>query len=567
MAHGLPATGALLAQTGANKTQRPTTAEAAGYLPAAEETATGKKRETRLLVSFDFEAEGDLFIPNERARFDLYYNSARECFEYRRARGRSLTPLSLIRTAALYKTWGRCLSLDWEDAPFTGDGRMDRRIKARKRRKNRDKPVQIAARMLRGEVKRVHAHADPEALRVQKKAFSTLGRVPTWALTPESIRKRAKDIGWPDPEYAAKDFRRYRWFRFVLASVKNAERERCRNLVEKSGRVRKALARTPGGISGGTFQDAISDLDVTSEPPERRLTWIALAMCQEGARGRYGQLAEAIQRASDYEIRKGLKRAREIRAAQSETMSEEDFYIHSEEKAIGMLRWIADVQRSPDEDLHCSGRTALSNWAERSGRYHRDMEQDRRQQRSKQILQQNPYKTGLRPLDVPEGATALTTQDEIWEEGKAMSHCVGSYAESVISGRTLLFHYETTEGEGPGATIQMTKRRSGDWKVQQARGPNNRKNGATRKGTKVLNRWGAGEPTILPPRMQIGSAKVPEDRTSPREALVEEIDPPLGASGLTGSRKDEEDGEENPDNDDQQFPWEPQEEAGPDLPF
>lgn len=449
--------------------------------------------------------------------FEVYYVPEHECFEYGRASASHRPPLGLIATRRLYLEWARCLSMSWDNEALTGHEALDGAARTALRSDGRDLSMHIAAHMLAPKVRKVHAVAEAKALDLQRKAFATLGKVPRWAFTPERVADRARRFGWPDPKYAAKDFRRLRWFRLALSSHKRAEQDMYQRLRETSGRVRKALAQMPRGISGSVMQGALRHLNQTSKPPSRRLTWIALSM-SAGPDDAYGMLAEAIQRASDYEIRKSLKRARALRAAQRPDRSEESFYIHSEAKAQGMLHWIGDVNEAEDPSLHCTERTTLPNWVERSGRFHREAAQRRREARSREVLRKSPFRTGYRPQDLPERTEALVTPAAVRGEGVEMDHCVNSSASAVVEGRKIILHYAAEQSD---ATIEL-RRTDGQWGIGQVQGPDNQKTPACAKGRAAIESWLHDDPTIKPPAMDIGMAPVPKDDRHLRRMLARE---------------------------------------------
>lgn len=449
--------------------------------------------------------------------FEVYYVPEHECFQYGRASASHLPPLGLIATRRLYLEWARCLSMTWDKDALTGHEGLDVAARTALRREGRDLSMKIAAHMLAPKIRKVHAVADAEALVLQRKAFATLGKVPKWAFTPERVADRARRYGWPEPTYAAKDFRRLRWFRLALSSHKQAEHSMYQRLREASGRVRKALAHMPRGISGSVLEGALRQLDQTSKPPSRRLTWIALSM-SAGSGDVYGMLAEAVQRASNYEVRKSLKRARALRAAQSPDRSEASFYIHSEAKARDMIHWIGDVNGAEDPSLHCTERTSLSNWVERSGRFHREAAQRRREAQSREVLRKSPFQTGYRPQELPANTDALVTPTAVRREGIEMDHCVHSFAGDVVKGRTIILHYE---GDQSDATIEL-RRRNGHWTIGQVQGPDNRKTPACAKGRAAVESWLEDNPTIEPPVMDIGNASVPRDDRPLRKTLARE---------------------------------------------
>jgi hypothetical protein len=451
------------------------------------------------------------------AEYLLKYVPEKECFKAGRAGGVSLDRYGLYEVATLYRRAGDEIRSSWNNAYHESD-LVERDINRQIQRRGDDYATSIAASELEDGVKKALALADPQALRAQRKAFSSYGRVPSFAYTPERIRQEAKGKGWDQWEYAHEDFLKYHWFRMAMFSTRSSEQERYQELHEQSGRARKAFARMPHGISGRTMASAVDHLGETPEPPERRLTWIALSCGRE-------DLAVAIQRATDYELRKAKRRYREVQSGVT-GLPESDFYTHSEDAAVSMVRWISDAQGA-GEDLAPTRQTSIVNWVERSARYHRDLRQEERQQRSKEVLQEAPYQTGLRPQDVPEGAEALTRPVDVVQEGEDMQHCVSGYASRVTEGTSMFFHYEH---QGQEATVQVSKMgdpfSSGDdeqWTVRQTRGPSNRRNAASRKAEQVFGRWLAQGPTILPPKIEIAPAKAPENNLPERRRLATEL--------------------------------------------
>lgn len=448
-------------------------------------------------------------------QFEVYYAPREEALVYGPATKKRKACIGVLRTRCVCQAWGRCLSMSWDRPEITGDPSADRAIVRKWRQKGDCRSMRIAAHMLMPKLRKVLALAGRTALRIQRKAFSTLGSVPSWAFTPERLRERAEEYGWDNPEYAVEDFLRMRWFRLALNSKRGGEHKRLRTERADSGRARKALAQVPRGISGLTMQQAIGLLDVTPEPPSRRLTWIALSFATEKTSAA-AELATAIQRASTYKLRKAFRRGREIRAEQNEELSEEDFYVHSETGALRMISWLADVNMAENEALHCTGRTDLVNWAERSGRYHRNLARRRRERESKEVLKTNPFQTGVRPVSLPDGMEALTRPHEVLEEGKRMNHCVDSFASEVAKGSSMIFHYETG---GHHATIQLKKTKEDAWFVRQARGPDNAYNRATSEGKQKVQEWLEQDPEVKAPRFELGEASCPADTTRKRRKL------------------------------------------------
>lgn len=78
-----------------------------------------------------------------------------------------------------------------------------------------------------------------------------------------------------------------------------------------------------------------------------------------------------------------------------------------------------------------------------------------------------------------QGITLLATAGDVYEEGKRMHHCVGSYASKAAEGHCYLFHVEYN---GERATIEISPRGY----ALQGYGPTNAKNAACEYGAKQL---------------------------------------------------------------------------------
>lgn len=98
-------------------------------------------------------------------------------------------------------------------------------------------------------------------------------------------------------------------------------------------------------------------------------------------------------------------------------------------------------------------------------------------------------KTALPPIDLPDNKHIkfLSTADAVLEEGKQMGHCISSYLQNAIEGRSYLFHvdYKNTT-----ASVEVTPYGY----VNQSYGPKNTKNDASEYGRRVLNSWAAKFP-------------------------------------------------------------------------
>jgi hypothetical protein len=69
-----------------------------------------------------------------------------------------------------------------------------------------------------------------------------------------------------------------------------------------------------------------------------------------------------------------------------------------------------------------------------------------------------------------------------------MKHCIASYAERAVNGNCYLFHIEHGD-ETASIEVDYLGR------VLQAQGPRNKRNAATRWGTRALRKWGGGFPS------------------------------------------------------------------------
>lgn len=84
-----------------------------------------------------------------------------------------------------------------------------------------------------------------------------------------------------------------------------------------------------------------------------------------------------------------------------------------------------------------------------------------------------------------EGIKFLGTVGEIIEEGQKMSHCVASYADAAVKGRSYIFHIEY---KNQMATCEITSF-GDDYRINQIHGPNNQDNKASEWGKKTINGW------------------------------------------------------------------------------
>jgi PcfJ-like protein len=90
---------------------------------------------------------------------------------------------------------------------------------------------------------------------------------------------------------------------------------------------------------------------------------------------------------------------------------------------------------------------------------------------------------GLRVYEV----TELLTSQELFEEGKAMSHCVASYARSCASGRSSIWSLRVQIESGRVVRLATIEVRLSDRKIIQIRRRSNKP--STSRELSLLNRW------------------------------------------------------------------------------
>lgn len=396
-----------------------------------------------------------------------------------------------IESASLYRDAGAVMvEANWT-TPLADNSHVNFQLKRDRRESGEAMSADIACGLLREGVEEIQSRLPEETLKLQRAAFSAYGEVPGWALTPERLRERLREVDMGHrAKYAISDFLSMRWFRLALGAETSWKVQEIFERHERSGRARKSYARVPGGLSSHRFHWATENLSVVDEAPERRLTWLALS-------AEMGELAEAIRRASTYEIRKVTRLWREDTIERTNE-DKQELYLHSEETAIRFLRWLADATRWEEENV--SRRSSLQTWYRVSDRLHRERRQDRRQRRSKKVLRKNGFRLGPKAVSPPEGAEQLRQAIDVVEEGREMGHCVSSYADDVVQGRSLIFHYEA---EGSEATVEI---RPGNERHVQAFGPKNQPNAASRKAKEVFGEWIKGGIEMQGGRMDLGQA-------------------------------------------------------------
>lgn len=107
----------------------------------------------------------------------------------------------------------------------------------------------------------------------------------------------------------------------------------------------------------------------------------------------------------------------------------------------------------------------------------------RRGRRRRRLNATEPTARPPVPLPRQGGLRFLATVAEVRAEGRAMRHCIATYARSAVDGFCFLFHVQHA---GEQASVEV----SPDGHVVQANGPGNRSNRASRWGRRQLESWG-----------------------------------------------------------------------------
>jgi hypothetical protein len=112
--------------------------------------------------------------------------------------------------------------------------------------------------------------------------------------------------------------------------------------------------------------------------------------------------------------------------------------------------------------------------------------------------------SGLRPFTHEEGTdderrvyevSELLTAQELFEEGRAMSHCVTSYSHSCGSGRSSIWSLRVRLVSGRVVRLVTVEVRNGDSTIVQVRRRSNKP--PTDRELSLLRRWGdAGGPGL-----------------------------------------------------------------------
>ena len=144
----------------------------------------------------------------------------------------------------------------------------------------------------------------------------------------------------------------------------------------------------------------------------------------------------------------------------------------------------------------------LAGWARRKQqRWHRDV-QERLRREDVAVAKERVWSRHDEPVEVRtdrvevprvvgEGQVAWAVQEictstELKEEAKAMVHCVFRYESKCVAGKSRIFSLRDSQGRRV-STIELKRKRSGEWTLEQHRGVCNAKPGAAAK--RVVEVW------------------------------------------------------------------------------
>lgn len=120
----------------------------------------------------------------------------------------------------------------------------------------------------------------------------------------------------------------------------------------------------------------------------------------------------------------------------------------------------------------------------RGEEWHRRIITDRNKSKSKYS---DDTPTAKLPVEMNiDGITFLKSVGEIIEEGQKMVHCVSSYSNAAVKGRSYLFHIDYKKQQ---ATCEITSGFGGDYRINQIYGPRNQDNLACEWGKKTIGGW------------------------------------------------------------------------------
>lgn len=136
---------------------------------------------------------------------------------------------------------------------------------------------------------------------------------------------------------------------------------------------------------------------------------------------------------------------------------------------------------------HDIGKWDMVGLARRSEEYHHIRQQERLLHSTRWDIEYEDLEklpTAKPPIKLPtaKGITLLDTYKAVVDEGTLMNHCIASYAQNAVVGDDYLFHVEY---KGEMASVQVKP----EGFVGQSYGPNDRINGASKYGARVLGEW------------------------------------------------------------------------------
>jgi hypothetical protein len=266
--------------------------------------------------------------------------------------------------------------------------------------------------------------------------------------------------------YVVHDVTTYRAAAIACTLAKSLDDLGCwQGLFSPTGRPYRSLSRTLMTLPGGMSPTLVGQLrNVELERPIYDRVELIVAIAGRDSHNRHvfmhakrGEIEEAFTRVSE-RIKGTLRRTHSI---------------------CRFVRYLMDYP-----DLH---RGRILGLAQKAIRWHRQDVQEQERQRA--LSRYGPDKpTALPPILLPTDPHLrfLERVTDISEEGRRMSHCVGSrsYVEKAVNGSSYLFHVDYQDQR---ATVEVDR-----WgQVVQAQGPQDHDNDAAAYGRSVLTQWGS----------------------------------------------------------------------------
>ena len=345
---------------------------------------------------------------------------------------------------------------------------------------------------------RLKEHVDPDILAVQNRIFSVTLLVPAYMLT---------ELDFYKDKYIIRDIMKYRAAAAVAGKLNSHALggswsptredwqylENWMGLYSPNGEAYPALRKTLMNLPNSFPPGPLQLIDNMFLPEAIKDKWLLMAYATIAQRvSHYAYYADENM---DEQIRNNEWLARWIPVLQRTTGEEVravmDYLAPLTEWWTGPRTWarLRQTMRYIIDYPDSVENISLMGAVRRAVEWH-DTEYDRdlaeRMERTGYTLE---TPTSAPPIELPdnEHVTFLSVAGAVWEEGKEMKHCVGSYAQQAVKGSSYLFHVEYEEDI---ATVEVTY----DGRVNQAYGPRNTTNKATKYGTQVLTHWGNGFP-------------------------------------------------------------------------